>query len=384
MQSSRPPARRHTLSFEPAAEARVAQDLARLSTGLSSELGEVLRSLLLVGPFARGEGTMTTDRPELCAALPGYDLLVVLRRAPQRFERLLPAISATWSRLLGARVALWPTVDAALARPPRTRAYFHAGAGQTLELLTDGNHPVACAAFASTELEATEVEQTLIEALCSLALARLEAPHDRERLLDRARRGVLGCGDAVLLAHGLYAATLGERADGLRRAGAGSALHEAYAALAAPAVPARSSAASADVDAPETLLRTLTSAVLELQATRTGCPRVLSAYLRSQAPAPDDHDRGFLAASRALLFAAEPRVPRSSLLQACLALALGDGAPDSLSFAARALSPALDARASRAPAPGLLANALRSVARSALAPCRAQPFGDWALVPEPG
>ena len=47
---------RYTLCGEALAEARVAQDLARLATGIDSELGDQLRGLLLVGPFARAEG----------------------------------------------------------------------------------------------------------------------------------------------------------------------------------------------------------------------------------------------------------------------------------------------------------------------------------------
>jgi hypothetical protein len=67
-----------------------------------------------------------------------------------------------------------------------------------------------------------------------------------------------------------------------------------------------------------------------------------------------------------------------------MALALGEGGPESLAFAARALALPLDARAARAPDPALLAATLRRVAGAALAPTRANPFADWALVPAPG
>lgn len=385
MRTSSPPSRRYTLACEPASEAHVAQDLARLSTGLESELGDALRSLLLVGPFARSEGCMRRSHEELVAALPGYEVFVVLRRSPERFERVLPAISATWSRLLGTRVALRAVVEATLARPPRTRAYFHAGAGQALELLADTARPSACAAFAATALEPGECDQVLIEGLTALALARLEAPDDVPRLLDRTRRALLACGDAALLAHGMYASSLRERADALPHAGVGGALREAYRALAArkaePAADALATRAEADA-----LLRTLASGILELQAARDGSARSLGPYLRSEAAEPrrDAELRGWLASALgALAPTSQPAPPQASMLRACIALALGDGAPDSLGFAARALAPATTSNAVPSLDPAQLAAALRRAARPFLAPSLAQPFADWALVPEP-
>jgi hypothetical protein len=244
--------------------------------------------------------------------LPGYEVLVVLRRAPKRYERLLPAISATWSRLLSTRVALWATLDTELARPPRTQVYFHAGAGQALDLLPDVSRPIGAATFAATEIDPSEVDQTLIEALCALALARLEAPNDRERKLDRVRRAVLACGDASLLVHGLYASTLGERADALHRAGASSALHQAYRALALP-VARRLHESPTAADMPDALLRTVTSAVLDLQASRTGCARDLSAFLRSQSRLLEAQETDWFAGARTALYSTGPRVPRASL-----------------------------------------------------------------------
>jgi hypothetical protein len=384
VRTSSPPSRRYTLAFEPAAEAHVAQDLARLSTGLESELGDALRSLLLVGPFARSEGCMARSPKELVAGLPGYELFVVLRRSPERFERVLPAISATWSRLLGTRVALRAVVEATLARPPHTRAYFHAGAGQAIELLADTARPSACAAFAATTLEASERDQLLIESLTALALARLEAPGDARRVLDRARRALLACGDAALLAHGMYASTLSERAEALARAGVGSTLREAYRTIAAasPEPAPDAPAARAAVDA---LLRTLSSGVLELQAARDGSARAMGPYLRSEPPGPmrDGEPRGWLASALDTLSSRPPPPPPAPVLRACIALALGDGAPESLAFAARALAPASTSTVGPPPQPAQLAAALRRAARPFLAASRTQPFADWALVPEP-
>ena len=254
---------RYTSLGDAVAEAHVDQDLARLTTGIESELGDALSALLLCGPFARGEGHVLMHDGEPQADVPGYQLIAVLRRRPERYARALATISATGTRLLHARVWLCGVSRDQLSAPPRTRSWFHVGEGQLIALAGD---PVAAGSIPRlppTLIAADEFAYALCEGLAALALVELEGDGAIDPLARALRWAVLACGDALLLRRGLYAPTLVARSAALASAHAPAALRALYAAAADPASPAR-----VDRDALEAARRTLCQVFLDLEAER--------------------------------------------------------------------------------------------------------------------
>ena len=224
---------RYTLCGEPAAEARVVQDLSRLSTGIDSEVGDGLRALVLVGPFARAEGGIAHRDGEPHAADPGYELLALFKTKPDRRQRALSMMAATWTRLLGAHVAIRALSVRDLSHAPPTRFWFHAGRRQLLTLSGDPTLVSAIPRHEAADLHWDEAVFTLCENLTALALVTLDsggepnASHEAA-LVGRMQRAVLACGDALLLWRGQYGDVLKARAEALQTVCTSAALRAGY------------------------------------------------------------------------------------------------------------------------------------------------------------
>jgi hypothetical protein len=373
------PHTRYTSCGEPAAEARVAQDLSRLSTGIDSELGEEMRGLILTGPFARAEGGIVYSGGEPHADAPGYELLAVFRTRHDRHVEQLEAMAATWGRLLRTRVAICAFSAQELEQVAATRFWFHAGRGWLITLLGD---PALCLAIPRrepAELRWQEAAFALCEGLVPLALSGLTAGEQHAGTLDRMQRAVLACGDALLLRRGSYADTLAARADALDKLHASAVLRAAYRdAIRYCARPDAWQPESGDrQNWLQTTRRVLADAVVNAEAERLGSARTLAGFLDHEGPLFCEPGRAPPAVlSRVLRALPLPSLrdehahPVERLLRASVALALAPRSPECRTRAAEQL--ALPASLATDAA---LASALRALAADALPSSRLeQPF----------
>ncbi|HMI93299.1 MAG TPA: hypothetical protein VK509_18135, partial [Polyangiales bacterium] len=310
---------------------------------------------------------------------PGYQLIAVLKRRPERYARALATISATWTRLLRSRVWLCGVSVDQLAAPPATRSWFHAGAGQVVTLSGDSLAAGSIPRRAPTRLAGDEFAYALCEGLVALALCELQNATATEPLARALRWAVLGCGDALLLRRGLYAPTLSARNTALSAAHAPAALRALYAAAADPSGPR-----PATRDALEATRRTLTQVFLDLEAERAGTRRDVLGYVGSSEPLlpPAGHTDGATARALSLgrwLLGSEPRRhPLERLLRASSALALGPHVPACRIHAAQWLAGDPRATAS-ATDERVLAEQLRALAAATLVDPLAHPWGGWML-----
>jgi hypothetical protein len=382
-ETSLPPPGRYALSGDPAAEARVIQDLARVATGLDSEIGDALRALVLVGPFARGEGGVVELDGEPHAADPGYELLALFRSRPERRQHSLTTTAATWTRLLNARVAIRAVGVRDLVDPPATRFWFHAGRRQLVTLVGDPTLVGAIPRYDASELRADEPAHALCEGLAPLACATLDPRTGESVLIDRMHRAVLACGDAMLLRRGQYADSLRARAESVEAVCASAAFRAGYLdAIEFCARPDRW-APPGDCDVQTWIASTrrwLLAWYLDSEAERTGTARDLISYVRHLAPlsgSQSSTERGRIAQFLRALpgrrgdFASR-LLPIERLLRVSVALAFAPYLPAARQESARLL---------RVPGagPGTIADAallggLSGLASSALADGLSHPF----------
>ncbi len=326
---------RYTLCGEALAEARVVQDLARLATGIDSELGDHLRGLLLVGPFARAEGGICERDGEPHAAAPGYQLLALLRR-PERFEAQLRAMSAAYRELLRAGVEIRGFATQELARVEATRFWFTAGRGLLITLTGDPAFALAIPRREARELRWQEGALALAEGLSILALANLERGDDIKALLDATQRAVLGCVDGLLLRRGQYAETLAARAEALAASHASASLRAAYRdAIAWSSRPDRFWPEHGDFEGWRAATRrALSHALLAAEAERLLGRRDLLGYASLREPLFSDPRAQPTPAQRVRRVLARGAqheatlAPTERLLRASAVLALGPHAPD--------------------------------------------------------
>jgi hypothetical protein len=183
----------YTLSRDPGAEARIADDLDRVGRGLADALGDALLGLLLVGGYARGEGSVVAHGDGL-GPYNDYDFVAVVRGRPAALRARLAHFSEAWGRKLGVDVDVWPVDLAGLHGAPETLFWLDVALGGLRVVVGDG---------------------ALADRLRRLVPRQMSVDRD----LRRARHGhkaVLACGDARLLAADHYRPTLAERVVALR------------------------------------------------------------------------------------------------------------------------------------------------------------------------
>lgn len=365
---------RYTLCGEAAAEARIAQDLSRLTTGIDSELGEEIRALLLVGPFARAEGGIVYRDGEPHADAAGYELLAIFRNKPERYDEQLAAMAATWSRMLRARVAICAFSSAELAEVEATRFWYQVGRGWLITLLGDPALSLAIPRREPDQLRWQEMGFALSEGLVALALSGLSSDAAAPTAVAGMQRAILGCGDALLLRRGQYADTLGARADALDAIHASAVLRAAYRdAIAFCSRPDVWAPESGDPGSwQETMRRALADAIVHAEAERLGSARDLIGYVRHSEPLfspsgspPQTAVQRVMRSVPPLLSGREPwrSQPGERLLRASVALALAPHSPECRAAAAEQLGVADDS-----PADVALASGLRALADQTL-PC---------------
>jgi len=271
---------RQTALAEPAHEAHIEQDLARAATGIASELGDGLNALWLVGPFARGEGGIVSDRGEL-TAYPGYDLIAVLRRKPARHIAALRSLSGAWSRLLGTRVSIAGIGARAVPHLPPTHFWLEARSGGLRTLAGDADLVRQIPHLDPTRLAGREAFARVAAAFTAVALGELEQVSPRAKT-ERLHAAALAVGDGVLLRSGHLQATWRERAAELDHLpGAGEIALLYRGAMAFFARPDRWTPTGVNVTTwLDQTRRSLSHAYLSLEASRIQSPMHVFGYLR--------------------------------------------------------------------------------------------------------
>jgi hypothetical protein len=220
-------ATRHALCGDTAADARIAQDLARLGAGLEAELGDALRALILVGPYARGEGSVVSADGELQPA--GHYPLLALHDGSLAHDSVhVQHTAQQWSALLEVAVHVRPFPLSALGAVPATLLWMDVSHGMFKLVAGLPGQLQALRMIQPNQIPASEITRLLSDAARELALARLEADPALERLVRALHHSVLALGDATLLGMGRYVHSLVERASVLESAGTDAWLTAAY------------------------------------------------------------------------------------------------------------------------------------------------------------
>lgn len=346
--SSPPFQARYVACGEPAAEARVVQDLARVATGVDSEVGDALRGLVLVGAFARGEGGIVERDGEPHAAEPGYQLLALFKTRAERCQPMLDTMAATWTRLLSSRVTMRALSLRDLAQPPATRFWYHAGRRQLVTLVGDPTLVSAIPRFEARELIPEAPAFVLCESLAVLACASLDPLASEHEAIAAMHDAVLACGDAMLLRRGQYADSLRARAEAVDASCASAAMRSGYREgidFAARPDLWRPSATDGQTWLASTR-RWLAGWYLDGEAERTGSQRDLVGYVRHRGalcgPEPAAGERSLFAELTRVLALRRTQFatwlpPLERLLRASVALAFAPHAPQARQLAAQLL-----------------------------------------------
>jgi hypothetical protein len=226
-----------TACRDPEAESVVREQISETAGALSRLLGRSLEALLLVGGYARGEGSVV----RVGGAWGGYndyDLVAILRdhAALWRARRVLRDFAAERSRKLGIEVDLWPTTRRFLRRAPATLFWLDVCRGGVRVISGDPGVLGALPRLCVRGVPLDEAGRLLANRAVGIALSNLEPVDHDHRRRRHIHKAALACGDALLLAIDRYPATVRERLGALRAlAGApavGDDLVAAYEAAA--------------------------------------------------------------------------------------------------------------------------------------------------------
>ncbi len=230
----RPPAEgalRFTMGGDPGAEKNLAMLAEKVADRVQATLGAELRSLALVGSYARGEGG-AVERPGEPGLWPYNDLdfVAVVPSGARKLRKRLHALCAAWTRELGIDVDVWPANAALLESPPATLFWLDVSLGGARVLRGD-SLLFKRLKLAPRQVPLDEAGRLLANRATGLALSNLEAGD--EPMLRHAHKSALACGDALLLAADRYRPNLRARLEELRSLeaapGVGPRLVERYA-----------------------------------------------------------------------------------------------------------------------------------------------------------
>lgn len=212
----------------PEAEARVAEDLHAIVAAVRDEAGsEDLGAVLLLGGYARGEGTVVRAPSGALRGFNDYDLLLVFRRSPPVPDRFT-ALAKDLARRLEIDF-----VDLGLAGPedlrgaPPTLFWYELGEAHQV-LWQAADMKLHLPRFRASDLEEAEGSRLLLNRGMALLWAALRlgdaetaspaaAETDRRFAVIASHKAILAAGDAALLASGDYSIHQEERLQRLRR-----------------------------------------------------------------------------------------------------------------------------------------------------------------------
>jgi hypothetical protein len=349
----------YTLCGDTGAEARIARDLATIAAAVEARLGPRLRALLLVGGYARGEGSVVARRGEL-GPFNDYDLVAVVRGRASSLRRVLNEAGHALSLRLGVDVDLLPFSEDDLAHVPATLFWLDAALGGLLVVSGPAAILGRVRRFTARCVPLEEGGRLLANRAVGLALSNLEpAAGNEDRLARHGHKAALACGDARLLACDRYRPTHAEKLAELERLqgspSVGTDLVSAYRdATAFRARPDLWRPPGGDLAAWYAQVRQLVArSHLDHEAWRVGAPAEPQAFARWPGRVfPDLPDvragAAPLAALRAAIERAAPLFPyvghpRERLARVAVALAYGHDDPPTRAAAASLLGASDDA-----------------------------------------
>jgi hypothetical protein len=212
---------------------RITDDLRRLTAWTVSALGSDLRTLLLAGGYARGEGGVV-HTPGGFRAYNDYDLVAIVDRGAERLRAMLTQQAMQWSREVGVHVDLWAIDAERLARPPRTLFWLDVALGGGRVLHGDPRVLTALASLTPRLVPIEEAGRLLANRAVGLALSELPGAYAMPAVRARhIHKAVLAVGDARLLAANRYPGTQRKRlAELIRLAGSPGISDDLLAAYA--------------------------------------------------------------------------------------------------------------------------------------------------------
>jgi hypothetical protein len=332
------PVRARTLVRDASAERRIDRDLRTIAEAVSERIGPRLRAVLLVGGYARHEGSVVARDGEL-GPYNDYDLIAVVDGGPPRFQRALAAIGAELGSSLGVEVDLWPVSARSLHRVPPTLFWLDVSLGGAELVAGDAEVLARLRPLVPRGVPLDECGRLLANRATGLALSNLEARDHDQRRARHAHKAVLAAGDVRLVAADRYRGTVAERSDELDRLalapGVGRELAAAYRdATRFRARPDTWEPPDGDLGAwYETTVARVAAWHLGFEHWRVGSPVTPLAFARWRGrvyPSPPDVRRGvaLLASVRAAAKRELPLFPwvghpRERLARASVALAYG-------------------------------------------------------------
>lgn len=343
-----------------AVEDRIELDLQRIRAEVRSEVGSHLSALLLIGGYARGEGSVVERDGEL-APYNDYDLLVVTPGGRTRHLRKpLADLGDRLAQQLGIEVELWPVGERELGEVPPTLMWLDVLLGGAEVIEGDPHILERVRRIGVRNVPYAEAARLLANRAVGIALTNLEA---RDRGHRRARHGhkaVLACGDARLLAADRYCGRVSDRAEELARLAGAPGVPQELARAYQDATGFRKRPDLWKPPRGESLehwfecTRALVAAShLDFEALRVGAPRSPAGYAAHRAPlfdgAPDIGRFSRLYVElRTGLAGRTPLLPwtghpRERLARAAVALAYGADDPNSRAIAAHLLGVAANA-----------------------------------------
>jgi predicted nucleotidyltransferase len=196
-----------TLSRDAAAEARIERDLRAISVALTSSMGSRLRSLLLVGSYARGDGGATAN-----GAYNDFDLVAVVPRDDAALRAELARFGDEWTARLGVHVDVWPFEERKLTAIPPTLFWLDVSLGGVRVLAGDRSVDEHLHKIAPRDVPLSECGRLLANRAVGLAISNLEGSGATDESLARhAHKAALACGDVRLLAADRYGPSLRTR-----------------------------------------------------------------------------------------------------------------------------------------------------------------------------
>lgn len=205
-----------TLVGDAGAERRIQRDLERVAAAISERVGASLQALLLVGGYARREGSVV-ERGGALGPYNDYDLVAVVRGRPARWVDTLNELGEEWTERLGVDVDVWPVSGDTLREAPATLFWLDVSLGGAEVLAGEPGVLHRLRPLTPRDVPLDECARLLVNRATGLALSSLEAEDRDQRRARHGHKAVLAVGDARLLAANRYHGTLAERLAELER-----------------------------------------------------------------------------------------------------------------------------------------------------------------------
>lgn len=208
--------RRRTLTGEGEAESQVHDDLTRITQGCVAALGSKLAGLLLVGGYARGEGSVVSKDGRL-GPYNDYDLVAFVRGNVRSARPALESVAHDCRDHVGVDVDVFPMLEDRVADVPATLFWLDVALGAAEWLVDEGQLARRLPARHVRDVPLEECGRLLSNRAVGLALSNLEKSDADFRRARHAHKAVLACGDSWLIAANRYPGTLALRRAELER-----------------------------------------------------------------------------------------------------------------------------------------------------------------------